>query len=70
MTKHNLLQAIQDYSNLAYIQGEKVGSGVVTLKESREDLGLRRLLQFIRIVNMLFALAPEKINKELLSRIK
>jgi|GEM_PF-4023240 len=65
MTNHNLLRAIQDYSNLGYMQGEVVGSRTLTLKESREEIGIRRFMKFAEIVNILKQLAPTKIDKEL-----
>lgn len=68
MTKHNLLREIQSYSNLAYVQGEKVGSGIITLKESREEEGFKRLIKFMRIANIIKEVVPqegiEAINNE------
>lgn len=68
MTNYNLLQAIQDYGNSAYVQGEIVGSRIVTLKESREEEGFKRFIQFAKITNMLLQMAPQEVNKELLRK--
>jgi hypothetical protein len=67
MTKHNLLQEIQNYSNIAYEQGLKVGSQQVTLEESRKEEGLNRLLKFMKIAKIVGEICPaesiEAINE-------